>query len=311
MAHDMDAIANAVIETYYDSWTDLEYDPKGNLIGLAGAEGAEHVAFPVTQRMGGVASRFLVLADVADAEEFDEYDEPIAVAGDTWIVAEPDTISVWRKVLHTGFMQDATFGEADLINYFAQEAKKSVMKIRVGLVNALLGTTVKGVLGWIDNAVAAGGINRSTYTAWQSYVDDLNSAKISRAAMEDCFDAVRAGTRNAPEHELEWWTSTTQERLYKRLPLGGERVELTGGHLDMGYTSISHEGRPIRTLPGFATDTWALVHKPSVAVEEVRPLTLVKKSYGGDGDAYLMSARVKLKVDNPQMCGKIEDCATS
>lgn len=312
-------LANAVVEHYYDRWASLVFfnnslfDFPNTPYAIEGENyPGPHGLIPVDPPVGGVSERFLILASSHSAEEFDEYDVPPTESSDAWIYAEPDIISVWEPILVSGFAADDAYGPEDLIGAIAKNGENAAKAIRDKVNNLLLGTGVKSLTGWIDDSTAAGGINRTTYAAWQSAVTDV-SGVLTLEDMDDLVEEVTSGDRQANITDLEWWVPANQRTNYRRqagivgaLARVPEQVT-PGGKLDLGYTDYGHNGIPFRVIPDMATTELYLVHKPSIRIQEKRSLQIRFKDYQGDGDRMLMSWRGGLRIEEAFKCGKLEN----
>ena len=313
------AVANATVDHYYDYWASLvffnnslfEFPSTPYAIPGETYDGP-HGLIPVDPPTGGKSEKFLVLTSSHSASEFSEYDAIPTETSDSWTEATLSTISVWEPILVTGFAADDARGPEDLIGVIARNGENAARAIRDKINTKLLGTGVKGLLGWIDDSTAAGGISRTTYTAWKSAVTDV-SGVLTIEDMDDLVETVTSGDRQAPESGLEWWTAAGQITNYRRLAgitnsmAQVPEMVMPGGVLDLGYTGFSHGGIPIRKIPDFDTTTWLLVHRPSIRIKEKRSLQVRYKDYQGDGDRMLMSWRGSLEVLNAHWCGKLEN----
>ena len=312
-------LANAVTEHNYDFWADLTFR-NNSLFDFASSPYAipgedyegEHGAIPIDGPVGGETERFMVLAASHTATEFTEYDVIPEETSDTWIYAEPGVISVWEPILVTGFAKDSAYGPEDIVGVIERNAENAARAIRDKINTLIMGTGAKSLTGWIDNSTAAGGINRTTYSAWQSAVTAVGGV-LTMEDMDDLVETVCDADRGALEDDLEWWTCRGQRTNYRRLAgIGGalaqvpQQVQSTGGKLDLGFSEFSHNGIPIRAFPDMTTTEWYLVHKPSIRIQEKRGLTVVLKDYQGDGERLLMSWRGSLRIGQPNKCGKLE-----
>jgi len=317
MALDYAATANVVLDHNVDYLQSLVFAN-----GLCDATGvaSENYNGPtglipiLPTNAGGRDHSYRVKVSSGAAVEFTEYDEPVDATGDAYILCQPGTISIWEQVLTTGFAQDAAHGPEDLYNFLVEGMSEAARSMNDKLSNLLLGSGTNGLLTWIDDTATAGGISRGSYAAHGSYTTDMSTAKITESALATVVDAVISPDRGARKGELEWWTSATQARIYRKLPDGGQRFYPgAGAPMDLTYDAdkLSFDGIPIRVIPDLVSSAWLLVHRPSVKIEQIRPLTVKNKFYPGDGDRLLMSWRGKPRVEKTHWCGKLENCATS
>lgn len=309
-------VANVVATHYYPFWVSIVwqnrvlFDFPSSPYGVDGEVSPDRAGLiPVDPPVGGINRSFPVLVSSHSAEDFTEYDVIPVESSDSWTTAVPGIISVWEPILVTGFAADAAYGPEDLVGAIARNGEHAAGAIADKINNNILGTAATGLLGWIDDTTSAGGVSRVTYDAWESACTAV-SGSLTLEAMDDLVEEVTSGDRNAPQGELEWWTAAGQVTNYRRLAgITGNahtpEMVTPGGKLDLGYTGYAHNGIPIKAIPDFSTTTWVLVHRPSVRIQEVRPLQVRIKDYAGDGDRMILSWRGALRVNKPHWCGKL------
>ena len=324
MAVDIAAIANAVVENYFGSAVRLTFENR-TLFDFQNSpynlddpdSSAPRGILGIQPPEGGVSDRFSVLASTDQAaEEFTEY-APLGAAGnDTWVNAQPGVISVWAPVLTTGFAMDAAKGPEDLVNVIEQNLVTAFGKIADKINSVALGSTAKGIVGAIDDTTTYGGLSRTTYAAWQSVVTAAGGA-LTLAQMENTLESMQSGNRNASTEGLpEIWCERNQMTNYRRLAGAVGNAEMiqhaqpTGGHLDLGVTTLAFNGMMFRHLPGLNNQTMLFPYlgrsREQIYFKEKRSLQVEFSPYSGDGTLLKASWRGMLVVKQPNLCGKIE-----
>lgn len=311
-------IANAVVEHNFDYWCELifnnnvlfdfpntPYSVPGEIYN--GPQGI----LPVKPPVGGVSERFLVHTSSHSAAAFTEYDALPTAGSDAWIFATPDTTSIWTSVLMTGWAKDEARGPEDLIQVLTKNVENAARAVRDVINTTFLGTGASCLQQWVDSTTTCAGVNRTTYSAFGA-AETAVSGVLTLESMDDLVETVTSGDRQAPINELEWWFPANQITNYRRLSgVSGARAVVpemsvvNGGNLDLGYTSYSHQGIPIRMIPDLTTTVVCLIHKPDWYVQEKRSLQLVEKPYSGDGSLFALSWRGDLICQAPQKQGKL------
>ena len=325
MAVDEAALANAVIDNYFFPVVRLTFENR-TLFDFQNSpynlddpdSGAPTGILPIIGPDGGLTDKFPVMESTTHAAtEFTEYAALGATGADSWVMAQPGVISVWEPMLTTGFAQDDAYGPADLVGIIEQNMRTAFGKLADKINSVLLGASAKGIVGAIDNSTAYGGLNRTTYAAWQSVVTAAGGA-LAMSHLEDTLESMQNGNRNASEEGLaEIWAPRNQMTNYRRKAASvGALAEVpqsapaTGGHLDLGVSSLAFNGLNFRHLPGLSTTTLLIPYlgrnRDQIYIKEKRSLKVEVKPYAGDGVLAAVSWRGMLVVKQPNLCGKIE-----
>jgi len=78
-----------------------------------------------------------------------------------------------------------------------------------------------------------------------------------------------------------------------------------GRTLELGRKNVSYNV-PFVGIPDMSTTNIVLLNTEGAHIQEVRPLQVVQKNYGGDGDMYYVSWRGKLVIPQKAASGKAE-----
>lgn len=180
-----------------------------------------------------------------------------------------------------------------------------------------LGTGATGIRGIIDDdSTNYAGVNRTTYTWWQSYVPATVNG-ILLADYQDMFEAIHDAERAGKiTHLLAPWNQITN---YKDLATNGanalagiQRVVIQpgaqSGRLDLGHTDAAFEGVPFTAIRDLATTTvlaldmspgmWELVH---IRRPNVKPLAPTN-----DDSLWYVTAGCALVCKNPRKQGALQ-----
>jgi len=255
----------------------------------------------------------IVTSTSHQATELTEFGVPGASGVDTAVDAEPGVISAWIPVVLTGFADDELRNAPmeNKIGWVKNQFAGAFKQLGDYVNGALLGSTVKGIIGAIDDATAYGGVDPGVYTAWQSYVNKTGGV-ISLSILDDVWYSVTGGDRQASESDLIWLAPSNQIKRVKQmgdmLSANAEMqtvIMADGRTLELGRKNVSYNA-PFVKIPDMSTTDIVLFNTLGAHIQEVRSLRVDAKNYGGDGLQYYVSWRGKLVIPNKNKSGKAE-----
>lgn len=171
-----------------------------------------------------------------------------------------------------------------------------------------------GLLSVFDDTTDVFGVDRSTYTAHGSYVDDTTAA----LAYSDFPDMMRTLTdpdRAADENSMAIIAPSDQIDAYHDLagpiaPAEAYKFVMPGGVLDLGFVGAAFRGRPIIKAPELDDGTILFVDMRDGWFQQRRPMTVEYKSTRDDTQEWHFTMALEFFHGNPQRCGKRENLTT-
>jgi len=269
---------------------------------------------PVEPPEGGLSDiMFIETSTTHAASAMTEFGVPGATGADVISNAVPGTISAWIPVGVTGFSLDAVRNagsEVDLINHVAQHFISAFKNLGDFINNVLCGVTVNSLSGAMDSTTQYAALDPAVLTQWAAY-ENTTGGLLTEGIIEDVWGNVTGGNRRARPQDLVWAMESHQLRRYRAIGrmisanAGVQKVVLAnGGVLDLGYSGLEYNGRPILDIPDMPTTEVWLMNTSQVRIKEVRSLQVVVKPYAGDGELFYASWRGKLMYPNKQQSGK-------
>jgi hypothetical protein len=234
---------------------------------------------PIVPPDGGWDKLSVVTDDGDDATEMTEFGAPGPSMSITDVEAEPDIISAWIPVELSGFAQDriATRSPEYQIGWCRNRFVNAFKKLGDKINSILLGSTPKGLIGAIDDAVAYGGIDPAVVTLWQSYVEKTGGV-VTLAILRAIWNAVTGASRYANESDLIWLAGSNQVDRAKQI---GDMTAANGAMttmrmadgrvLELGNQGVSYN-RPFMTVPGFSTTDIVLLNTAGAHIQKITVL---------------------------------------
>lgn len=269
---------------------------------------------PIDPPEGGLSDfMFIETSTTHAASTLTEFGVPGATGHDTISNAQPGTISAWIPVGVTGFSLDAVRNagrDVDLIDHVAQHFISAFKRLGDFINNVLCGTGVNSISGAQDGTVLYAGLNPAVLTQWAAH-ENTTGGLLTEAIMEDVWTEVTGGNRRARPQDLVWGMETHQIRRYRAMGrmispnAAVQKVFLAnGGTLDLGYSGLAYNERPILDIPDMPTTEVWLMNTSQIRIKEVRSLQVAVKPYAGDGELFYASWRGKLMYPNKHQSGK-------
>lgn len=210
-------------------------------------------------------------------------------------------------------------GDAKIINYFRQQLTDANAQIvdlmhdhtlggnNTATVNGQTAQGIIGVTAAIGDTGSYAGISRSTYTVWQSYVNDNSGTPraLTIALMDDCHNNlvdVRGGSYNAVLMSQTQFDNYTQ--LSSGVPSPHFQIPGTGPAsltFNAGYTGATYKGRPVLVIPGYNTSRIDFVNLDALSIELLRPITVSEPRRQNDDTYWDITIEPQMKLRNPYM----------
>lgn len=215
------------------------------------------------------------------------------------------------------YLRDGS-AEAAFFDQISMETEKAFQDLvhAVSLDMLGAGTTAPiGIQGIVDSAGTVAGINRSTYTWFQSYESAGSSIVISttdlNSAMYQSQDSTYAGQVN------EIWTSWKQMYKYREsignagvangpvrvmMPNGAGELALNAGAVTDRAFLGPNEIKPKRNL---TNSIWLGLTKPDFFIGKMREWKVDQLAKVDDSDKFLITGSFGLGCDNPKRSWKL------
>lgn len=177
------------------------------------------------------------------------------------------------------------------------------------------GTATNGFVGLttaIDDTGTYANLSRSTYSVWQSYVNDNGGSgrNLTLALMRTVHNQI---TQTIGGDYNEIWT--TQEQIDAFTGLGSgvptPQINIANGQTTAtfvaGYGGPGNQtpgawfkGRPMYAIPGYATGRMDFVDTRGFAIEELRRITMRGPKQVNDDFHFDLTWKGQLKLTNPR-----------
>lgn len=272
--------------------------------------------FPIVDQAGDVP-RWVAHYAGQTGEEFSEGAAAPAAGNQSYL----DATGAWRYfrviVQVTGHAQDrlrsgnavSGFGPA-----LAEEMSRGQRDLVHLVTTSLLDTSAGGIQGIVDNSGTVYGIDRSTYTWWQSVETAVGGALTLNNLQTLSTDIRNQPRRGKPDLLI---AAPNQLQNYINLVTNGTNTlasivraapaSQTIGNLDIGYapTAVAFQGAPIVEMPNLTNTVWLMLDSRWWQIKRIRDIQVKPLSNVGDEDTYQISTALNLCCRNPYLQGKL------
>lgn len=223
-----------------------------------------------------------------------------------------------RTIRMSGLSQDQLkMGATFIANYFETETKEAIDDI-VEKINtqSLGGANTNGITGITVIGADTGnyaGLDRSTVTAAQAYVNDVSGA-LTVAALADAADTLVDTRRGRFDRiygstdQVEALTALASGDGVPSLSLqGSSKGDQTMQTKLIGYGDANNylvprcyfRNVPVYAMPGWATDRLDLIDSTQLAYEVIRDLNVSQPRYVNDDTVWAITYILQLRHRNP------------
>jgi hypothetical protein len=322
---DVAELANTVLSRYWPLLTRTTFSNRSLFdfasspyVAAPGEDGPEENIprglLPIEPPEGGLSDIMFIETSTTHAPSaMTEFGVPGATGSDVISSAVPGAINAWIPVGVTGFSLDAVKNagsEIDLINHVGNCFISAFKRLGDFINGVICGTTVNSISGAQDATTQYAALNPAVLTQWAAH-ENTTGGLLTEAILEDVWGEVTGGNRRARPQDLVWGMESHQIRRYRAIGrmisgnAGVQKVFLAnGGQLDLGYSGIEYNGRPILDIPDMPTTEVWLMNTAQIRIKEIRSLQVAVKPYAGDGELFYASWRGRLMYPNKQQSGK-------
>jgi len=265
--------------------------------------------FPIAPPQGGTSQNWPVRTAVGAAEAFSEGQVAPSPASNTYTTATQSP-AYFRIVLQiTGHTLDAAKGDGEIVTIVEREVSDKVRSMRDLINTTMLGSSHLGTI--VDSSTTYAGVNRSTYSGWQSS-ESAVSAALSASALEDMVEDLLDADRGASYEDLMILMPPNQVTNYLRLAgwSGNAVVQpttLTGGAFDASFHRFqaSFQGIPIISVPDMTTTEIYCIDRRSWEWYIHRPLKIEEKPAQDDSYLWHLTCGLMLRCFEPHRQAKL------